>query len=169
MDHIRRPLQVSRRSVLRGALVGAGLISCWSLYALVVSADEAKEAPGKDGAIDNALGLDAEAVRQVYEKLQKALLEHDKRAISSLVRYPLVARGNDGSVVVLYTKRDVRNNYQQVFSRRVRKKILEQRFDELFVNASGVMFGDGELWISRICRDDKECKDADYLITAVNF
>ncbi len=40
--------------------------------------------------------------------------------------------------------------YNQIMTEKVKKKLLAQKEDKLFVNYKGVMVGDGEIWIGQV-------------------
>jgi hypothetical protein len=82
--------------------------------------------------------------------------------VCRLVHYPL--RTSTGAV---RNVRDCVKAYADVFNARVVAAVTKQRFEKLFVNYQGVMIGDGEVWMSSLCRD-KDCRTSVFVIVTVN-
>lgn len=62
----------------------------------------------------------------------------------------------------------VRAHYDRIFTPQVRRAILDQRYDQLFVNSHGAMFGNGEVWVSEICADQRCATTSAVKIITVN-
>ena len=84
--------------------------------------------------------------------LQAAVRRGDRRAVSGLVRYPLRVNSN-GRARFYRSPAAVRRDYALIFTPRVRRAILAQRFEALFGRDEGVMIGNGEIWFDHVCRN----------------
>ena len=57
-------------------------------------------------------------------------------------------------------------NYDILITPSIKDVILSQDFALLFVNQDGVMYGDGDVWVSPICIDDA-CERYRWLIVTI--
>ena len=81
----------------------------------------------------------------VLDRLQQAFRRGDRGEVIALIAFPLRVNARDGSR--LYRDaRSVEQNYEQIFTPKVRRAVLAQRADRLFVRDQGAMIGDGEVW-----------------------
>ena len=62
---------------------------------------------------------------------------------------------------------DLAAQFDTLFNDKVKAAVSAQTYETLFVNQDGVMFGDGELWISPVC-DDEACEFPFINIIAIN-
>ncbi|WP_042169524.1 hypothetical protein [Paenibacillus gorillae] len=99
--------------------------------------------PYEVAGIDNAA-----AFSKYFSKLQKEVKANKKEAVADLVSYPLRVNSGGKSIEIKNKKQFVAK-YNQIFTDKVKKKLLAQKEDELFVNWKGVMVGDGEVWIGQ--------------------
>ncbi|MFF2092225.1 hypothetical protein [Paenibacillus sp. NPDC058174] len=99
--------------------------------------------PYEVAGIDNAA-----AFSKYFSKLQKEVKANKKEAVADLVAYPLRVNSS-GKSIEIKTKKQFIAKYNQIFTDKVKKKLLAQKEDELFVNWKGVMVGDGEVWIGQ--------------------
>lgn len=84
--------------------------------------------------------------------LQNAVREDDRPAIVRLIAFPL--RVNQGGRTRIYRSAEaVERDFDQIFTSRVKRAILNQRADQLFVRDQGAMIGDGEVWFDLSCRN----------------
>ena len=117
-----------------------------------------------NAAIDAALGEHAQ-----YESLittfQSAVAGSDKAGVAALVAYPFTAH-IDGKAVAIANADAFVAHYDAIVTPAIARAITTQRYSELFVNYQGVMFGNGEAWISGICKDTA-CKDAQARVVAI--
>jgi hypothetical protein len=85
-------------------------------------------------------------------KLQAAIKANDRDAVVELIAFPL--RVNSGGTSRLYRDADaVERDFDRIFTPKVRKAILKQRRDHIFVRDQGAMIGEGEVWFDRSCPD----------------
>ena len=96
------------------------------------------------------------SVLDVYGKflsrLQDAVRSGSRRSVSGLIAFPLRVNTKDGPK----TYRDrklVEQDFDRIFTPRVKQAILNQRSDQLFVRDQGAMVGDGEVWFDQTCRN----------------
>lgn len=99
--------------------------------------------------IETVLGP-AAAYEQVFEQLRSAVAAGDAHSVAALVRYPIRV-SVAGDSVTLRSPDDLVRHYPRVFTPAIAAVVTGQDYDKLFVNSQGVMFGDGQVWISGIC------------------
>ena len=100
-------------------------------------------------------------------KLQSAVKANDRDAIVGLIAFPL--RVNSGGTSKLYRDADaVERDFDRIFTPKVRKAILKQRPDQIFVRDQGAMIGSGEAWFDRSCPNAACSPAGPVRITAIN-
>lgn len=62
----------------------------------------------------------------------------------------------------------MRRDYDWIFTARVRRAVLAQRFAELFGRDQGVMIGNGELWFDHRCLNAACSRRGPVRIRAIN-
>lgn len=83
-----------------------------------------------------------------FSLLQKDVKEGKKAEAADLMVYPL--RVNDkGTTTEIKTKKEFIAKYDKIMTAKVKKALLAQKVDQLFVNWKGVMIGNGELWMGQ--------------------
>lgn len=92
---------------------------------------------------------DAKAFSDFYIGLKKAVSEGNSKDVSEFMSYPLNLIKN-GQTTIIYTKEQFVQKYDRIITSNVRKQLLDQNIDNLFINAKGVRIGDGSMWISQI-------------------
>lgn len=108
-------------------------------------------------------GLETEEVRSFVGNLQRAVQHGDATTVCGMVAFPIKTK-RSGRV---RTAGGCQRSDARIFNERVTKAVLSQRFEQLFVNYRGVMIGNGEVWISGVCRD-RRCTNYDIRIIGVN-
>jgi hypothetical protein len=101
------------------------------------------------------------------KRLQTAVRENDKDAVTGLIRYPLRVNAN-GQSRSYPDAQAVRADYDEIFTRRVRQAILAQRSDALFVRDLGAMIGDGQVWFDHVCPNEACSPAGPVRLTAIN-
>lgn len=82
-------------------------------------------------------------------QLQGAIRSKDRGAVIALIAFPL--RVNRPSGTRLYRDAaSIDQDFGRIFTAKVRRAILKQRADRLFVRDQGAMIGDGEVWFDHI-------------------
>lgn len=100
-------------------------------------------------------------------RLQAAVRSENRRAVSALIALPLRVNMSDGPRTYR-DRKSVEDDFDRIFTPRVRKAILDQRSDQLFVRDQGAMIGDGEVWFDQTCRNTACSQVGPVRIKAVN-
>ncbi|AFE05989.1 hypothetical protein COCOR_04723 [Corallococcus coralloides DSM 2259] len=114
--------------------------------------------------IQSILGEPAK-YEQAFTSFQKAVAAHDSKTVAALVAYPFTANVGGRKVKLPDAAAFVRH-YDVIVTPTIANVITRQRYADLFVNADGVMFGQGEAWLNGVCKDDA-CKDFDVRVIAI--
>jgi hypothetical protein len=115
-------------------------------------------------AIDQAFG-DHAHYQAVIQSLQKGVGAHDPAGVARLIRYPL-------NVSMAGRKMNIQNakafiaNYDAIMTPDIVAAVRNQKYENLFVNSQGVMFGDGQVWIAGVCSDNT-CKTQDVKVITI--
>lgn len=133
-----------------------------ALLVLPVSAQTADEVKERMATLFG----DAQPFVQAFEDIQTAILYIDAPLLAEYFPYGEPIRVN-GEEVVLESEHDLYARYDELITPTIMNVVAAQTFETLFVNADGVMFGDGEMWISGICSDDS-CAEFEVKIIALN-
>jgi uncharacterized protein YabN with tetrapyrrole methylase and pyrophosphatase domain len=114
--------------------------------------------------LDQVFG-EHESFGDVFDILYAAVEAGDAATVASLVKYPLrVTIGGD--VYEIDSEATFVANYDIMIPPAIKDVILSQDFALLFVNQDGVMYDDGDVWISPVCIDDK-CERYRWLIVTI--
>ncbi|MFN8626383.1 MAG: hypothetical protein U0587_10455 [Candidatus Binatia bacterium] len=116
-------------------------------------------------------GITDAAARSMFDALQDAVRSNDREKLAALVEYPLRVNASGTHRLISDSDQFVAD-FSNIFTGAVRQQVLDQKFDELFVNWRGVMVGDGAIWFSGICEADSPagaCKNVRVRIIAVNL
>lgn len=141
-----------RRLLLAAPLVVAGIGPAF--------ADESSV----NQSIDQLMG-DHTKYQAVILALQKAVAAQDAKGVAALVSYPIGVEVN-GKETVIKSAKAFEEHYSGIITPRIAKAVTEQKYGDLFVNYQGVMFGDGQVWIAGICKDN-ECKNFDVKVQTI--
>jgi hypothetical protein len=127
--------------------------------ALAQTADEV------DKKIDDLLGPH-EIYGTAIQAIQQALVNGEVDGIAGYIPFgePIKINGED---VVIADEAELNDRFGELFNEKVVNTVTDQQYDTLFVNQDGIMFGNGELWISGECVDEA-CEDVFINITAIN-
>jgi hypothetical protein len=117
-----------------------------------------------NGAIDNAFGEHAK-YEAVILSFQKAVAAHDSATVARLVSYPISVSINGPKTTVRNAKAFIAN-YDAIMTPDIVAAIKNQKYEDLFVNSQGVMFGRGQVWVSGVC-EDKACKTQDAKVITI--
>jgi len=129
----------------------------------------AQNSQADQGDIDKSITAnvgDSAKFHQVMTSLQQAVAKHDAAAVAALVSYPITVNPHTKRAVRIRTTKAFVASYDKIITPHVADIIEKQKYEDLFVNYQGAMFGSGELWIAGICRD-KECKQSDIRIKTI--
>jgi hypothetical protein len=117
-----------------------------------------------NAAIDNAFGEHAK-YEAVILSLQKAVAAPDSAAVASLVRYP-ISVSIDGRKTMIQNAKAFIANYGAIMTPDIVATVKNQKYEDLFVNYQGVMFGRGQIWVNSVCKD-KACNTHDVKIITI--
>ena len=125
----------------------------------------AQTADDVNSQIDTVLGPH-EIYQTAVETIQKALAEGNIDGVAGYIPFgePIKVNGED---VVIADEADLNDQFETLFNDKVIHAVTEQDYGSLFVNQDGIMFGDGELWLTGVCLDDT-CADVFVNISAIN-
>ena len=122
--------------------------------------------PNVDKTIDTMIGENThDQVRQFIIDLQQAVAKHDPAAVAALVRYPIRVKLH-GKPTYINTQKVFIKNYDNIITPDISAVIEKQKYEALFVNYQGAMFGEGEVWITGKCIDNT-CKHPDVKIGTI--
>lgn len=89
---------------------------------------------------------------EFLSRLQAGLRSNDRRAVIGLIGFPL--RVNFGGESRTYrSPRDVERDFERIFTRQVRRAVLNQRADTLISRDEGGMIGNGRIWFGPTSAD----------------
>jgi ketosteroid isomerase-like protein len=131
---------------------------------LEMTAALAQDEKAVNRSIDTVLG-DHARYQAAIGKLQTAVAAKDAAAVAALVSYPI-------NVAVAGKKTVIKNadafvqNYEKIVTPTIASAVTTQKYGELMVNAQGVMFGNGEVWLNGICLD-KACKQSEPKVVTI--
>jgi hypothetical protein len=114
-----------------------------------------------------AAGISEADARQAFGALQSAVRANDASAVADLVVFPLRINLANGKHRSIDERKQFLVEYPVLFDDTLRTVVLEQKFEGLFVNAAGIMFGKGQLWMSGVCQRP-ECDDPRVRVIAIN-
>jgi len=118
-------------------------------------------------AADGTAGVSS-SYRSFLSRLQAAVQADDRRAVINLIASPL--RVNSAQGTRLYRdRRSVEADFDRIFTPKVRRAILNQQADQLFVRDQGAMIGNGEVWFSETCANAACPPTGPVRIVAVNL
>ena len=64
-----------------------------------------------------------------------------------LVQHFIIGQNINQKTVTINNAQEMLANYDSVFTENVKKAVAGEKVEDLFVNAQGVMVGNGELWL----------------------
>jgi hypothetical protein len=117
-----------------------------------------------DAAIDSALG-DHTFYRTAFDALQKAIADDDKAGFAAWVSYPIAVTA-DGEEMTIADAAQFEEHYDNILTDAIKTAISEQKWQDLFANYKGVMFGNGQVWLNGICKDDT-CAEFDVKVVTI--
>jgi hypothetical protein len=103
--------------------------------------------------------------RQAFDAIQQAVAEGDSTAFAGWVSYPIEVMA-DGQPMVVGDAAEFAAHYAAIITPEIAGAVADQSFNDLFVNAEGAMFGNGQVWMSEICLDDA-CSDTEVKIITI--
>jgi hypothetical protein len=147
-----------------GKLIG-GIIVAGMLLAASLTTASAQSVEDVNARIESLLG-GSDSFSVAFEVLQEAVEAEDRATVASLVRYPLNVT-LDGRRIAITDEETFVSRYDEIVTPAVAEVVISQEYADLFVNADGVMLGDGEVWLNAYCTD-RSCAVTYWLIRAIN-
>ncbi len=133
----------------------------WGILALALASLAApaiaQSVDAVNGRIDSILGPHARYATTIAA-LQQAVSDHSAADVAAFVRYPIRVAVN-GRMSTINSAAAFVRNYDAIMMPEIAKAVKDQNYAELFVNDQGVMFGNGEVWLNRICLD-RHCRQS---------
>lgn len=144
--------------MLKALFVAVALLAATPVFAQTVA--------DTDKAIDDVLGGPHAIYATAISDIQKALANHDVQGIAGYISFgePIKVNGQDETITDLD---DLSAKFDTLFNAKVVGAVTNAKYEGLMVNDQGIMFGDGELWISGVC-DDSDCQLPFINIIAIN-
>jgi hypothetical protein len=118
-----------------------------------------------DKSISNNIG-DPAKFQAFFADLKQAVQKHDADAVAALVNYPITVNPRTKSARRIRTPKAFAEGYDSIITAHIADVIENQKYEDLFVNYRGAMFGSGEVWVGGICKD-KECAQSDIRIITI--
>ena len=142
----------------------AGLVAAIVLVLSAGTAALAQTVEETNARLDQVFG-EHESFGEVFDILYRAVEAGDAATVASLAKYPLRVATN-GEEYEIDSERTFIDNYDRIITPAIKDVVVYQDFALLFVNQDGVMYDDGDVWLSAICIDD-QCNRYRWLITAI--
>lgn len=114
-----------------------------------------------------AAGISYEEAGTFLRQLREAVTAHNATAVAALTQFPLTVNGKPGPKDAA----EFAQQFDAIYTGRVRAAVLTQSVDTLFANWHGLMVGRGEVWISALCDDHgppDRCRNRRILVVSVN-
>jgi inhibitor of cysteine peptidase len=98
------------------------------------------------GSRYRAAGIDDPAgFEKYFREVQSLIVQGDRQEVVKHFRYP-VELNIDNASVTINDEMELLDRYDAVFNNNVVNAVAGQKTEDLFVNAMGVMVGDGQVW-----------------------
>ena len=132
------------------------------------AATDRQEAQARSATPDfSVAGLSDGEVESFLDSLKAAVEIDDRRAVASMVRYPIRVQ-LDSRATMIASAADFVSRYPDIVNGNVKGAVLAQESAELFVNWQGVMVGRGEVWFSAVYEDPRVDEKYHLKIIAIN-
>lgn len=103
--------------------------------------------------------------KQAFEAIQTAVADDDAEAVAAMIAYPFRVTA-DGEEYLFDGPEGVVEHYESIVTDEIKQAVADQDYEFLFANQDGVMFGDGQIWLTGICLDDA-CEKVDVKIVTI--
>jgi hypothetical protein len=124
-------------------------------------------APAQEGSKAAEVTSPERSYEKFLAALKASVETDDERAIVKLIGFPLRVNFPEGPRSYS-DPGSVHHDFSRIFTARVKKAILRQRADRLFVRDQGAMVGSGEIWFARTCANPQCTPPGPVKITSVN-
>lgn len=138
--------------------------SAFALFLIAVSLPARADEKDINQQIDELLGEHAK-YHAVIVEFQKAVSAHDAAGAAKLISYPIGVKVK-GKETVIKSAKAFEQHYDDILTPAIRKAVVNQSYEDLFVNYQGIMFGTGQVWVSGICHDNA-CKTFEAKVTSI--
>ena len=134
----------------------------WLAVALMLSA-----VPNIVLANDQIAGMfgDEAPYVEAFDALQAAVAADDAEAVAAMIAYPFKVTA-DGEEYVFDGPEGVIEHYPSIVTDEIKEAVAAQDYEYLFANQDGIMFGEGQVWLSGICLDDA-CEKVEVKIVTI--
>ena len=105
-----------------------------------------------DAAVTADLG-DPAPYHVAFDAIHAAVANDDAAGFAQWVSYPITVTA-DGKELTINDADQFVTEYDVVIAGDIKDAILKQKWETLFVNADGIMYGNGQVWLNGICQDD---------------
>ena len=117
-----------------------------------------------DDAITTDLG-DAAPYHTAVDAIHQAVADDNAAGVAEWVSYPITVSVG-GKALTINDAAQFETEYETIITGDIKDAILTQQWEALFVNADGVMYGNGQVWLNGICKDDA-CAEFDVKIITI--
>lgn len=142
----------SARVQYQGVLVPKLLLTVAALSVFAAFPVAAQTVDEVNATIDMMLGEHA-AYEEAFEAIQTAVASDDAAVIAEWIAYPFNVTV-DGEAYSLDGPDGFIKHYEGIVTEEVKGAVVDQAYEDLFVSADGVMFGDGQMWLNGVCADE---------------
>lgn len=92
----------------------------------------------------------ADDARDFISRLQELVAKHDRAGLVALVRFPFTNYVTPGKPRRIYkTQAEFLKDFDRIFTNKVLSAVREAKYEDIFVNYQGAMFGNGTIWFSQ--------------------
>lgn len=105
-----------------------------------------------DAAVTADLG-DAAPYHIAFDAIHAAVADDDAAALAAWVSFPITVTVG-GKELTINDAEQFATEYDTIITGDIKDAILKQKWEELFVNADGIMYGNGQVWLNGICKDE---------------
>lgn len=99
-----------------------------------------------------------------FADLQEAVAIEDAGTVAALAAYPLVVKVEERREVT--SAEEFAFGYDEIMTDEIVDAVAGQTYDTLFASDQGIMFGNGQVWMSGVCEDD-DCAQWDVKIITI--
>lgn len=132
--------------------------------ALVASPALAQTGAEVDDAVTTDLG-DPAPYHVAFDAIHDAVAKDDAAGVAEWVSYPITVNVG-GKALTIDDAAQFEAEYAAIITGDIKDAILAQTWETLFVNADGIMYGNGQVWLNGICKDEA-CAQFDVKIITI--
>ena len=115
-------------------------------------------------AIEDNLGA-PDVYEEAFDAIQQAVVDNDAARLAQWVSFPITVKMGDKQIT-LKDADDFVAAYPKLFTDGIKNAVINQKFEDIFVNYQGLMFGNGQIWMNGICKTDA-CETVDVRIITI--